>query len=72
MKTTTLRSRRLSQFTAIASAMVLAGCATAGTTAGGKNVAKAPMVGLGAYTQSHAKNPTPPRRLGGPVTVTAS
>jgi len=52
--------------------MVLAGCATAGATTDSKKMAKAPMAGLAAYTQSHAKNPTPPRRLGGAVTVTAA
>ncbi len=74
MKTTALPTRRLSRVVAAASTVLLvAGCATAGTTQDDKMAAaKAPMVGLGAYTQSHAKNPTPPRRLGGTVTVTAS
>ncbi len=72
MKTTSIPAKRLTQFATLASVVVLAGCANAGAASGSKSMAKAPMVGLSAYTQSHAKNPTPPRLLGGPITVTAS
>ncbi|HEC20765.1 MAG TPA: hypothetical protein ENI97_15735 [Gammaproteobacteria bacterium] len=51
--------------------IVISGCAsTPGSET--ESVTDLPMTGLFAYTQSHAKNPTPPHRLGGPVTIKAS
>ncbi len=49
-------------------AISLVGCAGIGV---GAKSGPTPSVGLAAYTQAHARTPSPPDRLGGPVTVTA-
>lgn len=36
------------------------------------NAGSIPDTGLGAYTRAHAMNPSPPDRIGGPVTITVS
>ncbi len=82
-KTTVVAFQRTRMTLIAAVALSLVGCAgdtaatkaKSGTTDGGLFAAPTdslPQVGLAAYTRGHAMNPSPPDRLGGPVTVTAT
>lgn len=72
---------RIQMFFVAMVALSFVGCAGNGAIAksgnahigGGSSIHQEslPSVGLGAYTMSHAKNQSPPERLGGPVTITA-
>jgi len=53
-------------------AVTMSACSSAGNGGMGEMASVSlPMVGLGSYTRSHAKNPNPPDRLGGKVIVQA-
>lgn len=72
--------QRIQMFLVAMAALSFMGCAEGAAIAksgnahgGGSSIHKEslPPIGLAAYTQSHARNQTPPERLGGAVTITA-